>query len=88
MEDFADEPQHLVAELVAMAVVSVGLYLVLPDPFTNATLPLFAALSAAFLLPKGRSRRTYFEIERLNMRSIFSLVASQQAWLAWAAASA
>jgi hypothetical protein len=52
-----------IAGLVAMAVVSVGLYLVLPDPFTNATLPLFAAVVAlgaplgqiagSALLPRG-----------------------------------
>jgi hypothetical protein len=43
------------------------------------------------LLPEGRSLfrttvifvpKDYFEIERLNMRSSFSLVASQQDWLA------
>jgi hypothetical protein len=28
------------------------------------------------------------ETDRLNIRSIFSLVASQQDWLAWAAATA
>jgi hypothetical protein len=30
----------------------------------------------------------YFETERRNIRSIFSFVASQQLWLAWAAARA
>lgn len=30
----------------------------------------------------------YFDTDFLNMRSIFSLVASQQAWLAWAACRA
>lgn len=30
----------------------------------------------------------YFETDFLNMRSIFSFVASQQAWLAWAACRA
>lgn len=45
-----------------------------------------AAQGAAF---SGSSEVTaYFEIERLNMRSIFSLVASQHDWLACAAASA
>jgi hypothetical protein len=32
--------------------------------------------------PDEASGADYFEIERLNMRSIFSFVASQQDWLA------
>src|SRR5262249_43965117 len=37
---------------------------------------------------RGASRSSYLDTDRLNMRSIFSLVESQQDWLACAAARA
>lgn len=53
------------AGLVALALVAVGLYLVLPEPFTKLTLPVFAAvvavsaplgqIAASALLPRGNS---------------------------------
>ena len=49
---------------------------------------LGAALLEASFVRERTKRAAYLEIERLNMRSIFSLVASTAAWAAWAAASA
>ena len=44
-----------------------------------------AAIYAAFF---AEMRTNYFDTDFLNMRSIFSLVASQQAWLDWDACNA